>query len=745
MAREVIINAKINTGNSAKEVGDVLKSTKELKDETQGVNKANATFEQRLKSLNKEVKAGDLGVRQLTRKIKDYQDIALQAGADSPIGRQAIADASQLQDRLDSLNTRVKSLSDDGVALKSALAIGQGVVQGYQGFLGVQTLLGTENERMLEVLTKLQGAQAVVNSLSAVRNALDKDQIANYKQLLTGITANTVAQKAYAIAVGTSTGAMKLFRLALIATGIGAIVVAIGMLIANFDKVTGVVNKATDRFKRLGNGMKTLLSIIFPFIGAIRMAIWALEELGVIENDQDRERERNAKKQLERMAEERAERDKNIKKLEEEHNEFRENAEFELRMMRAKGASSEELVEAEQKLRREILANNLARGRELVGINDLIMAERDLLHARGEIEEGNRLNDLVKENNAKIREINQANRKLLQDIKIADAQQKTDLEKQEKAHQKELQKIRKQADDERRKLEADFLAFVQLVNDRLLSQETMFWQQSINNRLNDLDQLQSYYEQKLLTDEQYLQQRNAINEFYDEQERERLEANRLQAEQEERERQEQASIQAEEILMRELANQQMLRELEIDAENQKQQELVDLYKNASDARMAIGKQFYNNLMTIGDLFQGESEEQQRRAFEINKAGAIADTVISTIKSAQLAYQSQAGIPVVGPALGAAMATAVGAMGALNVRKISQTPFQNARAQQSAPPPSFNGANQMNQNQPIQLFGEANNQSEVQGNQNITVTAKVVETDMTDTQNDVANINELGEL
>ena len=745
MAREVIINAKINTGNSAKEVGDVLKSTKELKDETQGVNKANATFEQRLKSLNKEVKAGDLGVRQLTRKIKDYQDIALQAGADSPIGRQAIADASQLQDRLDSLNTRVKSLSDDGVALKSALAIGQGVVQGYQGFLGVQTLLGTENERMLEVLTKLQGAQAVVNSLSAVRNALDKDQIANYKQLLTGITSNTVAQKAYAIAVGTSTGAMKLFRLALIATVIGAIVVAIGMLIANFDKVTAVVNKATDRFKSLGNGMKTLLSIIFPFIGAIRMAIWALEELGVIENDQDREREMNAKKQLERMAEERAERDKNIKKLEEEHNEFRENAEFELRMMRAKGASTEELVEAEQKLRREILANNLVRGRALVSYNDLIMAERDLNFARGEIEEGNRLNKLVEENNAKIREINQANRKLLQDIKVADAQQKTDLEKQEQAHQKELQKIRKQADDERRKLEADFLAFVQLVNDRLLSQETMFWQQSINNRLNDLDQLQSYYEKKLLTDEQYLQQRNAINEFYDEQERERLEANRLQAEQEERERQEQASLQADEILMRELANEQMLRELEIDAENQKQQELVDLYKNASDARMAIGKQFYNNLMTIGDLFQGESEAQQRRAFEINKAGAIADTVISTIKSAQLAYQSQAGIPIVGPALGATMATAVGAMGALNVRKISQTPFQNARAQQSAPPPSFNGANQMNQNQPIQLFGEANNQSEVQGNQNITVTAKVVETDMTDTQNDVANINELGEL
>ena len=55
------------------------------------------------------------------------------------------------------------------------------------------------------------------------------------------VNLNAAAQRAYALAVGTSTGAMKAFRLALVATGIGAAVVAIGLLIANYDKLTAAV------------------------------------------------------------------------------------------------------------------------------------------------------------------------------------------------------------------------------------------------------------------------------------------------------------------------------------------------------------------------------------------------------------------------------------------------------------------------------------------------------------------------
>ena len=61
-------------------------------------------------------------------------------------------------------------------------------------------------------------------------------------------------QAAYTAIVGTSTGALKAFRIALISTGIGAAVVAIGALIANWDKLTAAIfksNKEADRFAEI--------------------------------------------------------------------------------------------------------------------------------------------------------------------------------------------------------------------------------------------------------------------------------------------------------------------------------------------------------------------------------------------------------------------------------------------------------------------------------------------------------------
>lgn len=54
---------------------------------------------------------------------------------------------------------------------------------------------------------------------------------------------------------------------------------------------------------------------------------------------------------------------------------------------------------------------------------------------------------------------------------------------------------------------------------------------------------------------------------------------------------------------------------------------------------------------------------------VGKAAAIAETTINTYKSAQSAYSSLAGIPIIGPALGAAAAAFAVVQGLANVRKI----------------------------------------------------------------------------
>src|SRR3990170_8834514 len=67
-----------------------------------------------------------------------------------------------------------------------------------------------------------------------------------------------------------------------------------------------------------------------------------------------------------------------------------------------------------------------------------------------------------------------------------------------------------------------------------------------------------------------------------------------------------------------------------------------------------------------------TDSSHRAMFETMKAFAIAETIIKTYQGAMEAYSAMAGIPVVGPALGAAAAAAVMAAGAARVANIKAT-------------------------------------------------------------------------
>jgi hypothetical protein len=85
-------------------------------------------------------------------------------------------------------------------------------------------------------LLKVQGAMALATGVQQVANLLNKDSI-----LIT--QGQAAAQALYATAVGASTGAMKAFRIALLATGIGAAVAAVGLLVAKWDELTAAVRR----------------------------------------------------------------------------------------------------------------------------------------------------------------------------------------------------------------------------------------------------------------------------------------------------------------------------------------------------------------------------------------------------------------------------------------------------------------------------------------------------------------------
>ena len=96
-----------------------------------------------------------------------------------------------------------------------------------------------------------------------------------------------------------------------------------------------------------------------------------------------------------------------------------------------------------------------------------------------------------------------------------------------------------------------------------------------------------------------------------------------------------------------------------------------------NAKMNLHKSNADRIMKNEKLSEKEREklleEEQKaynKAFKANKAVQYANTVVNTATSAMSAYSALAGIPIVGPALGAAAAAAAIAAGAIQIKIIS---------------------------------------------------------------------------
>ena len=78
-----------------------------------------------------------------------------------------------------------------------------------------------------------------------------------------------------------------------------------------------------------------------------------------------------------------------------------------------------------------------------------------------------------------------------------------------------------------------------------------------------------------------------------------------------------------------------------------------------------------------NFMMGALDKNSRTQFAIWKAFAIQSTIITTFQAAMNAYNAMAGIPIVGPALGAVAAGVTAAFGAIQVAKIASTNFKGA--------------------------------------------------------------------
>ena len=206
------------------------------------------TIELEIQDNSKSLKA------QYREALVELQKISEQYGNTSKEAAAAAQKAAELKDQIAFSKDLVEGFNPDA-KFKSLEGAINGVLNGFQAFEGALGLVGVESEDVQKTLLRVQSAMALTQGINGVMEAGDSFDVlkTKIKDTALGQALLTAATVAYNTVVGTSTGLMKVFRIALISTGIGALVVGIGLLIANFDKVIALFKPIIDGFKAIGD------------------------------------------------------------------------------------------------------------------------------------------------------------------------------------------------------------------------------------------------------------------------------------------------------------------------------------------------------------------------------------------------------------------------------------------------------------------------------------------------------------
>jgi hypothetical protein len=164
---------------------------------------------------------------------------------------EAVAAAKKVAGLKDAIGD-AKALAETFNPDKKFVALGgaiQGAVSGFSALQGASALFGGESKELEKTLVKVQSAMALQQGISGIFNSID-----SFKLLANTIKTNVVTS-------------LTTLRGALIATGLGALAVGVGLLIANFDKVKQVVLNLIPGLASVGKFIGGLVDRITDFIG----------------------------------------------------------------------------------------------------------------------------------------------------------------------------------------------------------------------------------------------------------------------------------------------------------------------------------------------------------------------------------------------------------------------------------------------------------------------------------------------
>jgi hypothetical protein len=255
-----------------------IKITTDAAQATQEVQKLDNAFEatdQSVKSLRTQMREAAANVQLMADKF----------GATSKEAVNAAKRAADLKDRIGDAKALTDAFNPDAKfkAVASSLA---GVAGGFSALQGAMALFGNENKDVEKALLRVNAAMALSQGLQAVGESVDsfKQLGAVIKSTTTFQTLNNAAtqtavtiQKAFGIATVQTSVGFNILKGAIIATGIGALVVALGLVIQNFDKISNWIKNSP--LGALAKGVGNLVEQFTDFIGITSEAERNLDKL----------------------------------------------------------------------------------------------------------------------------------------------------------------------------------------------------------------------------------------------------------------------------------------------------------------------------------------------------------------------------------------------------------------------------------------------------------------------------------
>ena len=266
-AFDELTEATDTTSKTMSEMSGAVTSTTEslslLNTQNKEVNKSVTETTTSLKNMNQgledtssKASTGNKTVKELRQELKDLKDQLLNTQKGTEEYSEAMQKAANIQKELKDQMLEVNnSAMDFGQKVGNITKTMSGLSGAITAATGAMSLFGVENEEAQKKIT------ATMTSLIGITQGLSKldDGVKAFRRLT--------------IAINASSKSLNLFKTALISTGIGALVVVLGSVIAYWDEFTEAIGLSSEKMEHLGDVAKGVFNVITSSLKGISSAL----------------------------------------------------------------------------------------------------------------------------------------------------------------------------------------------------------------------------------------------------------------------------------------------------------------------------------------------------------------------------------------------------------------------------------------------------------------------------------------